>query len=57
MSTVNFYLLGEPTVSSKALDIEPGTNLESLRSLIAAHFAIVEPEGELCEPYTLWISY
>lgn len=50
MSTINFYLLGEPTVSSKALDIEPGTSLESLNSLIAAHFAIVEPEGELSEP-------
>lgn len=50
MTTIDFYLLGESTASSKALDVEAGTTLEDLRSLIAAHFAIVEPEGELQDP-------
>lgn len=47
MTTIDFYLLGESTASSKTLNVEPGASLEDLRSLIAAHFAIVEPEGEL----------
>ncbi|KAM0713381.1 hypothetical protein Q7P37_010343 [Cladosporium fusiforme] len=44
MTAINFYLLGDSPSSSKNLDIEPGTSLEDLRLLIAAHFAIVQPE-------------
>lgn len=47
MTTIDFYLLGESPASSKTLNVELGASLEDLRSLIAASFAIVEPEGEL----------
>ncbi|EMR62138.1 putative cytochrome p450 protein [Eutypa lata UCREL1] len=45
MSTQKFYLLGEDPSSAKEIDIPPQTDEESLRHLVAAHFAIVDPKG------------
>lgn len=45
MSTQQFYLLGEPESSAKYIDLEGSLDLDSLKNLIAAHFAIVEPTG------------
>lgn len=45
MPELRFYLSGEPIASSKSLDVDPTGNLSDLKALVAAHFAIIEPEG------------
>lgn len=45
MPELNFYLSGEPITSSKHLDVDPIVDLSELRALVAAHFAIIQPEG------------
>ncbi|KAI2732314.1 hypothetical protein CBS147332_1453 [Penicillium roqueforti] len=45
MSAKQFYLLGEPVSSAKNIDVDPKSDLGELKDLIAAHFAIVEPNG------------
>ncbi|KAJ5782822.1 hypothetical protein N7457_004596 [Penicillium paradoxum] len=45
MSAKQFYLLGEPLSTVKNIDVDPSSDLVSLKDLIAAHFAIVEPTG------------
>ncbi|KAJ5632842.1 hypothetical protein N7490_009181 [Penicillium lividum] len=45
MPVQRFYLLGNPVTSAKEIEIETKTDLDELRHLIAAHFAIVEPNG------------
>ncbi|GIJ87145.1 hypothetical protein Asppvi_006049 [Aspergillus pseudoviridinutans] len=47
MSTTTklFHLLGEPIATAKQIQFESTTTYEDLRHLIAAHFAIVEPDG------------
>ncbi|EAW17263.1 cytochrome P450 [Aspergillus fischeri NRRL 181] len=47
MSTTTklFHLLGEPISTAKEIQFESMTTYEDLRHLIAAHFAIVEPNG------------
>lgn len=46
MSAKQFYLLGEPVSSAKNIDVDPKSDLGELKDLIAAHFAIVEPNGK-----------
>lgn len=41
-----FYLLGEDVSSAKEVDLEPSQDIEGLKGLIAAHFAIVVPDGK-----------
>ncbi|GAD98051.1 cytochrome P450 monooxygenase, putative [Paecilomyces variotii No. 5] len=43
--TKQFYLLGEEISSAKELDLDSSLDLDGLKHLIAAHFAIVEPTG------------
>ncbi|KAJ5402575.1 uncharacterized protein N7487_008471 [Penicillium crustosum] len=43
MPSQRFYLLGNPVTSAVEVEIESSTDLEGLKHLIAAHFAIVEP--------------
>ncbi|KAH8433576.1 cytochrome P450 [Aspergillus melleus] len=40
-----FYLLGEPVESARTIELDPALNRDELRNLIAAHFAIVQPNG------------
>ncbi|KAJ5339874.1 hypothetical protein N7452_006602 [Penicillium brevicompactum] len=40
-----FFLLGEDVSSARNIDVDPTSGLEDLKHLIAAHFAIVEPNG------------
>ncbi|KAL1847739.1 hypothetical protein Plec18170_008400 [Paecilomyces lecythidis] len=40
-----FYLLGEGISSAKELDLDSSLDIDGLKQLIAAHFAIVEPTG------------
>ncbi|KAJ6118704.1 hypothetical protein N7471_013324 [Penicillium samsonianum] len=43
MPVQTFYLLGNPVTSAIKIEIESNTDLDGLKHLIAAHFAIVEP--------------
>ncbi|KAK1138499.1 hypothetical protein N8T08_002449 [Aspergillus melleus] len=40
-----FYLLGEPVEGARTIELDPSLNRDELRNLIAAHFAIVQPNG------------
>ncbi|KNG91025.1 putative cytochrome P450 monooxygenase [Aspergillus nomiae NRRL 13137] len=40
-----FYLSGEPSSTAREIELEPTLDYDGLRHLIAAHFAIVEPNG------------
>ncbi|KAI9929773.1 hypothetical protein ASPWEDRAFT_51746 [Aspergillus wentii DTO 134E9] len=40
-----FYLLGEPVVTAREIEVDSAVDYNGLRNLIAAHFAIVEPNG------------
>jgi hypothetical protein len=42
---MQFFLLGEPESTSRDIDVNTNGSLYDLQSLIAAHFAIVEPQG------------
>lgn len=46
MPLQRFYLLGNPVTSGIEIEIESNINLDELKHLIAAHFAIVEPNGK-----------
>ena len=46
MSSKQFYLLGEAVSSARQVDVDASQDLDALRQLIAAHFAIVEPSGK-----------
>lgn len=46
MSTQKFYLRGEDPSLAKEIDVPPQADEESLRHLVASHFAIVDPKGE-----------
>ncbi|PYH99432.1 cytochrome P450 [Aspergillus ellipticus CBS 707.79] len=45
MSSQQFYLLGEPVSSAKDITIDATLDFDQLRHLVAAYFAIVEPDG------------
>lgn len=45
MSAKQFYFLGEPISSARGVDVGSTSDLDELKNLIAAHFAIVEPSG------------
>ncbi|KAL4790307.1 cytochrome P450 [Aspergillus venezuelensis] len=45
MPSQQFYLLGEPVSSARTIELDDVKDLDDLRTLIAAHFAIVEPSG------------
>lgn len=45
MPVQTFYLLGNPVTSAIKIEIESNTDFNGLKHLIAAHFAIVEPNG------------
>jgi hypothetical protein len=47
MPAKQFYLLGEPVSSARNIDVDPTSDLDGLKDLIAAHFAIVESSGKL----------
>lgn len=40
-----FYLLGEPVESARVIELDPALKRDELRNLVAAHFAIVQPNG------------
>lgn len=50
MPAQQFYLLGEPISSAKHIEVDTTLDLDGLKDLIAAHFAIVEPDGKLNGP-------
>ncbi|PLB35581.1 cytochrome P450 [Aspergillus candidus] len=45
MSVQRFYLLGEPTSNAKDIEVGAIRTLVDLKDLLAAHFAVVEPNG------------
>ncbi|KAJ6027869.1 hypothetical protein N7499_001327 [Penicillium canescens] len=45
MPAKQFYLLGEAVSSARNIDFDPTSGLEDLKHLIAANFAVVEPNG------------
>lgn len=45
MPSIPFYLQGESPSTSRVIDIPETIDEESLRHVIASHFAIVQPEG------------
>ncbi|KAJ6096930.1 hypothetical protein N7486_007676 [Penicillium sp. IBT 16267x] len=45
MPIQKFYLLGNPVTSAKEIEVESNTDLDGLKHLLAAHFAIVDPNG------------
>ena len=44
-----FYLSGEPSSTAREIELEATLDYDGLRHLIAAHFAIVEPNGTFTE--------
>jgi len=46
MPLQSFYLLGKPVTSAIEIEIDSNTDLDGLKHLVAAHFAIVEPNGK-----------
>jgi hypothetical protein len=46
MPSQRFYLLGNPVTSAIEVEIESSTDLDGLKHLVAAYFAIVEPNGK-----------
>ncbi|OQE40858.1 hypothetical protein PENCOP_c005G04447 [Penicillium coprophilum] len=45
MPLQRFCLLGNPVTSAIEIEVESNTDLDGLKHLVAAHFAIVEPNG------------
>jgi hypothetical protein len=45
MPVQQFYLLGEPISSAREIEVDSTLDTEGLQHLIAAHFAVVEPNG------------
>ncbi len=45
MAPQKFYLLGKEPSTGKYVDVSPSLDLTSLRDLVAAAFAVVEPSG------------
>lgn len=46
MSTQAFYLLGEPLASARHIEVDRTLDIDGLKHLVAAYFAIVAPNGE-----------
>lgn len=46
MSSQQFYLLGEAASSAKTIEVDTKSSVEQLKHLVAAHFAIVEQNGQ-----------
>jgi len=47
MSSQQFYLLGQAALSARTIDVDSKSSVEQLKHLVAAHFAIVEPNGKI----------
>lgn len=57
MSRQQLYLLGEPVSSARYIELDPTLDLDELKHLVAAEFAIVEPKGVCLLAYFLnWIA-
>lgn len=46
MPMQQFHLLGEPASFARELEVNTKSDLDELKDLVAAHFAVVEPAGE-----------
>lgn len=46
MPLQRFYLLGNPATSAIEIEVESNTDLDGLKHSVAAHFAIIEPNGK-----------
>lgn len=58
MTTKQFYLLGEPVSSAKQIDVDTTSGIDGFKDQIAAHFAIVEPSGELLKnKVSQWLGF
>lgn len=49
MASKQFYLLGDEASTALDVDVSTASDIGSLQLLIAGHFAIVEPSGEIAE--------
>lgn len=55
MPSQTFYLLGQDVSTAKTIEVNHSKSLEDLKLLIAAHFAITDPNGEwpfVLHPYS-----
>lgn len=48
MTIQQFYLLGDDPSSSRPIEVEATLDIDGLKGLIAANFAIVESSGTCC---------
>lgn len=46
MPSHTFFLLGDDVSTAKDIDVDTSLSIDEVKHLIAAHFAIVEPNGE-----------
>lgn len=47
MSSQQFYLHGETASSAKSITLDETASLDQVKHIVAAHFAIVEPNGQI----------
>jgi hypothetical protein len=47
MSSQQFYLHGETASSAKSITLDETANLDQVKHVVAAHFAVVEPNGQI----------
>lgn len=53
MSTKQFYLLGEAASTARDIEMDDSADFEELQSIVASHFAIVDPRCKLSKlPYS-----
>lgn len=52
MTTQQFHLLGDDSSSSRPIELDTTLDIDGLKNLIAAHFAIFEPSG-MCHVYSI----
>lgn len=50
MPAVSFSVSGDASGASKSIQVDPTTTVIKLQKLVASHFAVVEPAGELSIP-------
>lgn len=46
MTLQKFHLLGDEVSTARPIEVDSRAQLNELKHLVAAHFAIVEPKGE-----------
>lgn len=53
MTLQKFYLLGDESSTARPIEVDARAQLNELKDLVAAHFAIVKPNGECRHTFKL----